>query len=258
MNFRDQVKAVVEGSGGIKKLKRKAYAILKKHGYDSKEYKAAQARVDHKDVEGRQRQLDKSNRTDEQQSPDEKVKAIRAKAEAEGRELTDDERTEIVVQAGRKIRLKKSKAIQQPESQKESSNHPFYQKVKALSRGKKSQSIVEKRKEKEPSKLRFIIATCAKKSKNVNEDGPPPLWRSREERDYDKKAKKKAQKIMKRRPNLDDDDRPRNIDDPGFEAQHGGGERGDRRKRDRRKNTGLDFLYYTGPQRRKRDRRKPA
>ena len=80
------------------------------------------------------------------QSPDEKVKAIRARAKAENRELTDDERTEIVAQAGRKMRLKKSKpkAIR-PKSQttNEDSNHPFYQKVKALSRnrGRKSQSI---------------------------------------------------------------------------------------------------------------------
>jgi hypothetical protein len=47
-----------EGSSGLKRSKRKAYAALRKHGYDSPEYKTAQGRADQKDVEGRKREIE--------------------------------------------------------------------------------------------------------------------------------------------------------------------------------------------------------
>ena len=47
-----------EGSSGLKRSKRKSYAALRKHGYDSPEYKTAQGRADQKDVEGRKREIE--------------------------------------------------------------------------------------------------------------------------------------------------------------------------------------------------------
>ena len=47
-----------EGSIGLKRSKRKAYAALRKHGYDSPEYKTAQGRADQKVVEGRKREIE--------------------------------------------------------------------------------------------------------------------------------------------------------------------------------------------------------
>ena len=162
MNFREKVKAIVL-EAGVKKLTRQLHSRPRNI---SKAVDRLTQR-DYKRTSGKARSGDrkaikqlaqmhqqstiqpvlypkKSNpapkrplqalRADEQQSPDEKVKAIRAKAKAEGRELNDDERTEVVVQAGRKMRLKKSKpkAIRQPENQTENSSHAFYQKVKDL------------------------------------------------------------------------------------------------------------------------------
>ncbi len=146
MSFKGKVKGIVEGSAGIKRLKRKEYAILKRYGYDSPEFKAAQARTDEKDREGRQRQLDKS-------------KAAKDK-------WTSDTMRWLQNVGKRVKREKKAGTYVDPrkESQKESSNHPFYQKVKALSRGKKSQSILEKR----SKTIRFFVGKlkpCGEKSK---------------------------------------------------------------------------------------------
>jgi len=194
MNFRGKVKAIVS-EAGVKKLTRQLHSRPRNI---SKAVDRLTQR-DYKRTSGKARSGDrkaikqlaqmhqqstiqpvlypkKSNpapkrplqalRADEQQSPDEKVKAIRAKAKAEGRELNDDERTEVVVQAGRKMRLKKSKpkAIRQPESQTENSSHAFYQKVKALSRGRKNNSLLEK-KSKTIKLLIGRIKPCGEKSK---------------------------------------------------------------------------------------------
>ena len=137
-------------------------------------------------------------------------------------------------------------AAKPKKSQTENSNHPFYQKVKALSRGKKNNSLLE-RKSKTIKVLIARIKPCEKKSKmdeekkkskkkhwepsfGLNMDDQEAIKKAvaaeheafiQSEKKLKEKSKKGKAKSKKGKQDADDD-RPKDLEDPGHAAYHEG------------------------------------